>query len=168
MEIVGAARTLLEHVGWDELSMRTLGEQLGIRAPSLYKHFAGKDALRTVLVGVALAESGVRLHSVVSDGGGVTDLLSAYRDQAHANPNMYRLATTGRLPRADLPPGLEDWSGAPFFLVTGDPHVARALWSMAHGMTILELDQRYPGGRAPDESWRAAADLFAVRLGERG
>jgi AcrR family transcriptional regulator len=145
--------------------MRALGDQLGIKAPSLYKHFISKDALRAALAGTALAESGVGLHSVVDAGGGVVELLDAYRQQAHANPHLYRLATTGRLPRADLPAGLEEWSGAPFFLVTGeDPHLAQALWSLAHGMTILELDQRYPSGSAPEESWQAAADLFTTRL----
>lgn len=165
LQIVEAARILLERDGWQTLSMRALGDQLGIKAPSLYKHFTSKDALRAALASIALAESGVRLHAAVSAGGGVAELLNAYRRQAHANPHLYRLATTGQLPRADLPAGLEEWSGAPFFLVTdGDPHLAQALWSLAHGVTILELDQRYPSGSAPDESWQAAADLFTARL----
>ena len=148
--------------------MRALGDQLGIKAPSLYKHFANKDALRAALTGVALAESGAALHSVISAGGGVAELLIAYRQQAHANPHLYRLATTGPLLRANLPPGLEAWSGTPFFLVAeGDPHIAQALWSTAHGMSILELDQRYPTGHAPDESWQAAADIFDTRLGKQ-
>lgn len=165
MQIVDAARMLLERDGWAALSMRALAHQLGIKAPSLYKHFDSKDALRVALAGIALAESGARLHAVMDGGGGVPELLTAYRQQAHAHPHLYRLATTGPLPRADLPDGLEDWSGAPFFLATGgDPHLAQALWSLAHGMTILELDQRYPSGSAPDESWHAAATLFTTPL----
>lgn len=164
-QIVDAARMLLERDGWAALSMRALGNQLGIKAPSLYKHFDNKDALRAALGGIALAESGARLHAVIDAGGGVPELLTAYRQQAHAHPHLYRLATTGPLPRADLPAGLEDWSGAPFLLATGgDPHLAQALWSLAHGMTILELDQRYPTGSAPDESWHAAAALFTTAL----
>lgn len=165
MQIVDAARMLLERDGWAALSMRALAHQLGIKAPSLYKHFDSKDALRVALAGIALAESGARLHAVMDGGGGVPELLTAYRQRAHAHPHLYRLATTGPLPRADLPDGLEDWSGAPFFLATGgDPHLAQALWSLAHGMTILELDQRYPSGSAPDESWHAAATLFTTPL----
>lgn len=164
-QIVDAARESLEHDGWDGLSMRALGEKVGIKAPSLYKHFSGKNALRVTLAGVALAESGVRLHSVIAAGGGIPELLVAYRRQAHRTPHLYRLATTGTLPRSQLPPGLEDWSGEPFFLATdGDPYLAQALWSLAHGMTILELDGRYPTGRAPDETWRAAAELFTSRV----
>lgn len=167
-QIVSAARELLEHAGWDGLSMRALGKRVGIKAPSLYKHFSDKDALRAALAGVALAESGAHLHGVVAAGGGIAELLMAYRYQAHRIPHLYRLATSGTLPRAQLPPGLEDWSGAPFFLVTGgEPHLAQALWSLAHGMTILELDHRYPTGRAPDQTWRAAAALFSGRIAAR-
>lgn len=165
---MAAARELLERDGWDGVTMRALGERLGIRAPSLYKHVAGKDALGAALLAVALVEHGVALHSVVAAGGGVGELLRAYRRHAHRNPHLYRLATNGPLPRAQLPPGLEDWSGEPFFLVTGDPHLAQALWSLAHGMTILELDERYPTRRAPEQTWQAAADLFVARLGRNG
>lgn len=160
-QIVAAARDLVERDGWDGLSMRALGDRVGMRAPSLYKHVAGRDALRTALIGVVLAESGALLHSVVADGGGIAGLLDAYRRQAHRVPNLYRLATSGTLPRSELPAGLEEWSGAPFFLVCdGDPYRAQALWSLAHGMVILELDRRYPTGRAPDETWQAAAAMF--------
>lgn len=166
-QIVDAARTLLERHGWQDLSMRALGQQLGIQAPSLYKHFASKDELRAALAGIALAETGARLHSVVAAGGGVTELLAAYRQQAHAHPHLYRLATTGPLLRSGLPDGLEGWSGAPFFIVTGtNPHLAQALWSLAHGMAILELDQRYPSGSAPEKTWQAAAALFTIEPGE--
>lgn len=165
-QILKAARELLERDGWEGLSMRALGERVGVKAPSLYKHFSSKNALRAALAAEALAESGTRLHGVLAAGGGVADLLMAYRDEAHRNPHLYRLATAGTLPRDELPPGLEEWAGEPFFLVMGgDPHLAQALWSVVHGMTILELDQRYPTGRAPDQTWQAAAALFAGAIG---
>ncbi|HEY2665754.1 MAG TPA: TetR family transcriptional regulator, partial [Actinomycetota bacterium] len=43
-QIVATARLLLEREGPEALTMRRLGEELGIRAPSLYKHLAGKKA----------------------------------------------------------------------------------------------------------------------------
>ena len=67
---------------------------------------------------------------------------------AHESPHLYRLATGGELARDLLPPGLEEWSGTPFFTVTGDPHLAQALWSTAHGLVVLELDRRYPAARS--------------------
>lgn len=156
-QIVDAARGLLEREGWDRVTMRDLADEVGIRAPSLYKHFANKDAVKAVLVGVALAESGAALRPVTD----VASLLAAYRAIARAHPDLYRLATVGPLDRDALPAGLEEWSGAPFFEVTGDPHAAQALWAAAHGMAILEIDGRFPTGTAPDETWAELASKFA-------
>ena len=94
-------------------------------------------------------------------------LLTTYRDVARAHPNLYRLATVGRLRRDDLVPGLEDWAGAPFFLVAGDPYLAQAMWSAAHGMVILELDGRYPPDSDLDRTWREAAAAFAAAITAR-
>jgi len=45
-QIVATARLLLEREGPEALTMRRLGEELGIRAPSLYKHLTGKRPSR--------------------------------------------------------------------------------------------------------------------------
>ncbi|WP_161499512.1 TetR/AcrR family transcriptional regulator [Tsukamurella tyrosinosolvens] len=155
-QIVETARALLERDGWERITMRDLADEVGIRAPSLYKHFASKDAVKSALVGVALAESGAALRPVTD----VAALLRDYRAVARSNPNLYRLATVGPLDREALPGGLEEWSGAPFFEVTGDEHAAQALWAAAHGMAILEIDGRFPTGAAPDETWDELARRF--------
>ena len=87
-------------------------------------------------------------------------MLRAYRRQGTEQPNLYRLATAGTLPRDELSPGLEDWAGEPFFLVTHDPNLAQALWSFAHGMVILEIDGRYPADSDLDRTWAAGAAAF--------
>ncbi|SDI16390.1 WHG domain-containing protein [Sinosporangium album] len=91
----------------------------------------------------------------------IETLLSAYRHHALANPALYRLATSGPLPRKRLAPGLEEWAGSPFFLAVGEPHLAQALWSFAHGMVILELDGRYPEGSDLDRTWAEGARAFS-------
>jgi AcrR family transcriptional regulator len=167
-EIIAAARVLLEREGRDALTMRRLGQALGIRAPSIYKHLPGKHAVEVALIEAGLAEMGEALHRTVSDPqappgtGAVARLLAVYRTEALARPNLYRLATSGQLPRADLTPGLEDWAGQPWLLAAGDPVLAQAMWSFAHGMVILELDHRYPDGSDLDQTWRAGAEAFAV------
>jgi AcrR family transcriptional regulator len=161
-EIVAAAGRLLESEGPEALTMRRLGDALGIRAPSIYKHFPGKHAVEVALIVEALTDIGHVLRQAVEPGaaGAVAHLLAAYRDQALRHPNLYRLATNGPLPREELPEGLEDWAGHPFFAVTGDPFVAQALWSFAHGMVMLELDDRYPATSELDRTWKAGADAF--------
>ena len=159
---------LLESEGRDALTMRRLGQALGIRAPSIYKHLPGKHAVEVALIEAGLAERGEALHQAVTDqqaapgAGAVAGLLAVYRAEALARPNLYRLATSGQLPRGELTPGLEDWAGQPWLLTAGDPFLAQAMWSFAHGMVILELDRRYPDGSDLDRTWRAGADAFTL------
>jgi AcrR family transcriptional regulator len=169
-EIVGAARALLETEGPEALTMRRIGDALGIRAPSIYKHLPGKRSVELALIGTALAEIGEILHQAAGPVGidSIARLLAAYRAHALRHPNLYRLATRGRLPRGELPDGLEEWAGQPFFTVTGDPFVAQALWSFAHGMVILELDQRYPDGSELDRTWKAGAEAFGAASNHQG
>ena len=60
--VVAAAHTVLERDGIDGLTMHAVAGELGIKAPSLYKHVAGKGAIELGLVAVALAEIGQALH----------------------------------------------------------------------------------------------------------
>jgi AcrR family transcriptional regulator len=163
-QIIDAARVLLEEVGSDGLTMRRLAGELGIKAPSLYKHFTGRPALELALAEAGLHETGVALHAAVASAkdGPVTALLRAYRACGRANPQLYRLITSDTFPRADLLPGLEAWSGEPFFLAMGEPYLAQALWSFAHGTLILELDHRFLEGSDLDLTWRAGAEAFAA------
>jgi AcrR family transcriptional regulator len=166
-QIIDTARALLEAVGSDGLTMRRLADELGIRAPSLYKHINGRPALELALAETGLDETGLALHAAVagSNGDPVSDLLGAYRAMGLANPELYRLITASSFPRAGLLPGLEAWAGEPFFLAVGEPYLAQALWSFAHGTLILELDRRFLDGSDLDRTWHAGTEAFtAARL----
>lgn len=165
-EVVAAARLVLERDGAGGLTMRSVADELGIRAPSLYKHVAGKGTIVVMLIEAALREMGESLHAALrrpGRDGAVAALLRAYRRHALAHPNLYRLATAGPLARGELEPGLEDWAGEPFLLVTGDANRAQALWAFTHGMVILELDGRFPDGSDLDLTWARGAASFAGR-----
>jgi len=172
-DIVAAAHRILEAEGMAALTMRRLGVETGMRAPSIYKHFPDKASVELALIDEGLAGVGQVLHAAVEEADvedarsaePVRALLTAYRSHALAHPNLYRLATAGPLDRARLTPGLEDWAGEPFFLATGDPARAQALWSAAHGMVILELDGRYPAGSDLDATWEAAIGAFGPGAG---
>lgn len=147
--------------------MRRLADDLGMKAPSLYKHFPDKAALLAAIIEGALTEMGTALHRALARPGRrgtIAAMLSAYRQQAVDHPNLYRLATAGRLPRHLLPAGLEEWAGEPFFLVAGEPDRAQALWAFAHGMVILEIDGRFPEGSDLDHTWKAGATAFTQRM----
>lgn len=166
-QIIETARVLLEAVGSDGLTMRRLAAELGIRAPSLYKHIDGRPALELALAEIGLDEIGLALHPAVpsSTGDPVSELLGAYRAMGLANPELYRLITASSFPRAELLPGLEAWAGEPFFLAMGEPYLAQALWSFAHGTLMLELDRRFLDGSDLDRTWHAGSKVFsAARL----
>ena len=143
--------------------MRRLGHETGMRAPSIYKHFPDKASVELALIEEGLVDVGDALHAAVrlsGPEGPVRALLTAYRAHALAHPNLYRLATGGPLARDRLTAGLEEWAGEPFFLATGEPALAQAMWSYAHGMVILELDGRYPDGSDLDATWEAGTAAF--------
>jgi AcrR family transcriptional regulator len=133
-----------------------------MQAPSIYKHFPNKADLELGLVEAAMAEIGVVLHEAAAGGtrGAIARVLQAYRVYCVAHPELYRLATASRLRREAMTPGLEDWAGEPFFLVTSDEHTAQALWAFAHGMVILEIDDRFPPDSRLDRTWKAGAEAF--------
>ena len=91
-------------------------------------------------------------------GGGLAALAAAYRRFALEHPHLYRLMNNGPLPREHLPPGLEERTAAPVLRVAGSR--ARALWAFAHGMVMLELDQRFPPDADLDAAWEAGITAF--------
>lgn len=157
-EIVAAARELLEAEGPGALTMRALAERLGIRAPSLYAHFAGKEGLEAAIAATSFEEAGAAM-------AGARDLASlgrAYRTFALAHPDVYRMVNDRPLPRALLPEGLEARTAGPLLaLCGGDGDVARAAWAFAHGMVMLELAGRFPEGADLDAAWAAGMGAFA-------
>jgi AcrR family transcriptional regulator len=169
-EIVAAARSILEEGGEDALTMRRVADELGIQAPSLYKHFASKGELELALLTDAMVEIGEASHHAIHSGGdgpALRPLLETYRGYSLSHPHLYRLATAGPLVRDGLPAGLEEWAGNPWYVVTGDPYLAQALWSFAHGMVVLELDGRYPPGSDLGATWAAGAEAFEVLAAHR-
>ncbi len=166
VEIVATARHILEHDGPTALTMRRIADAMGIQAPSLYKHFPSKNTVEMALIEEALFEFGEVSHRALHESTPdtvIVDLLATYRRYCLGHSNLYRLCTTGYLDRDRLPAGLEEWAGNPWFVATGDPSVAQALWSFAHGMLILEMDDRYPPGSDLDLTWRAGAAAFDLQ-----
>jgi len=161
-EIVVAARELLEDEGPDALSMRRLGERLGIRAPSIYKHLPDKQALENALISAGFEEQAELFEVAVAGAGDpVAAIARAYRDFAHRHPHLYRLMTERPLDRANLVPGAEERAALPLYEAFGrNRDLARAAWAFAHGMTILELNDRFPPGADLDAAWEQGIDAL--------
>ena len=118
------------------------------------------------LVSEGFEEWAERAEQAIEDPGEpVAALGRAYRDFARAHPHMYRLMTERPLARELLTPGVEERAAQPVVRAAGgDPDLARALWAFAHGMTVLELNERFPAGADLDAAWREG--LRALRASE--
>lgn len=161
-QIVAAARRLVEEEGLQALSMRRLGDRLGIRAPSIYKHLPDKAALENALISAAFEEQAAVFEAALAgEADPVSALAGAYREYARRHPQMYRLMTERPLDRARLTPGVEERAARPVVqAVGGDRDLARAMWAFAHGMTILELNDRFPPDADLDAAWQRGLAAF--------
>jgi AcrR family transcriptional regulator len=164
-EIVAVARQILEEEGPAALSMRHIADRLGIRAPSIYKHLADKEALEAALISAGFEEATELFEAAVGDGDDpLMSLAAAYRDFARRHPHLYRLMTGRPLRRDLLTPGVEERAGQPVLEASGgDEATARAAWAFAHGMTILELNGRFPPHADIDAAWRRGVEAFRSR-----
>jgi AcrR family transcriptional regulator len=161
--IVSAARQILEREGPNGLTMRRLGDAVGIRAPSLYKHFPDKAAVEIALINDGFEQIAERFEAALTNGeDSLVQLALAYRVFARSHPHLYRLMTAGPMPREHLRPGVEARAAAPIVQAVGDPDLARAVWAFAHGMVILELDGRFPADANVEAAWAAGLAAFGA------
>ncbi len=172
-QIVAAARELLEDEGVDGISMRRLGQRLGMKAPSLYKHFPSKEALEATLISIGFEEQAELFQAALEHSPEpLTAMGDAYRAYARRNPQLYRLMYDRPLNRSLLVAGTEEAAAAPSFQAAGDDEdLARAAWGFAHGMTIFELNSRFSEGADLDAAWRrgiAALQAAADQRRRRG
>ncbi len=131
-QILDAAARILEREGREGLTMRRLGAELGIRAPSLYKHLAGKEEVEA-----ALAAEG--WGSLAAEADGVLQPLAAYRSFARRNRRLYALM-------AERPPARPP---------VGD----LVLFAFAHGLALLDLAGA-PAAEI-DWAWREGAEAYS-------
>ena len=164
LQIVDAARRLLEEQGPGALSMRNVAAEIGIRAPSLYEHVADKRALESAIIAVGLTEQGETLAAATAEPGDpLAATADAWRRWALAHPHVYRLIYVRDLDREDpAVANAERTARIPMReLCGGDVVAARVIWAFAHGMVQLELSDRFPPGADVEELW--ARGLTALR-----
>ena len=92
--------------------MRRLAADLGMKAPSLYKHFPDKESLELELIILGFEESAAAFEAALATQprSQIEALGTAYRGFARAHPHIYRLMTDRPLPRDGCPWG---WSTGP-------------------------------------------------------
>jgi AcrR family transcriptional regulator len=162
-EILAAARELLaEAQDVDAVSVRAVADRVGVSTPSLYLHFADKQALIDAVCEAVFAELDARMQEAASRTEDAFDGLRlrglAYAEFALANPEQYRIAMMRvHAPGVDSAPfSAEDIVAGPtyhhlieaveacvdigvFAPGTDAQMVATSLWAAAHGAVSLCL-----------------------------
>jgi len=155
-QILESARHIIEQEGLDELSLAHLATNLGIKAPSLYKHFASKGDLLKALITVTLVELVAVMSQVdntLTPRARLLEMARKYRIFAHAHPTLYSLAFAHIMPNTRPDPTLLEQLALPlqasFAALVGDEKALvglRGAWALLHGFVMLELNEQFQRG----------------------
>ena len=160
-EILDAATQLLLETGCaKDVSIRAVAQRVGITPPSIYLHFADKDALLDAVCARYFEQLDERMQRAALDQPTILDALRAqglaYVRFATGTPELYRIATMGRghsgsdvdatlatsafVHMRDSVQALMDAG----IYARGDPTAAALeVWSAAHGVAALLIAKPY-------------------------
>ncbi len=155
-EIIEAATALLIAHGSEEaVSIRAIAEAVGVTPPSIYLHFADKDALIVAVCDAQFREIDRLMEEVAATA---TDPVDEVRKRGEAyvrfglhNPEQYRVLFIGKA-RAASPDELQQRAALQHMveavqrcldagLMVGDDAflITLSLWAAVHGITSLML-----------------------------
>lgn len=169
-QIVECSRRLIEEGHGDEFTMRRLAEELGMRAPSLYKHFPDKESITNALYVdylTGLAEALEAALAATTDDQAIGRLVRAYRGYSLDNAEVYRFVHYLPYPREQAAEALRR-NRRVWLTAAGDSDLAMAVYAFARGMVDMEIHSLYPLGLSPEPAYEIGVDAFvrnAQRLG---
>ena len=178
-----ALRTIQTH-GVEHLTLRTVGESLGVSRSALYRHFADKQALLATV-----GTEGFRtLRQVLADAWarsgrgrvGFEAMARAYVQFAVTHPSHYRVMFGGFIESAAKDDQFVAEADAAFQVLVDalveqqndgdirrdDPVLmARFLWALVHGTAMLVIDGQLPEAvqREALEQYSAERSYAAIR-----
>jgi AcrR family transcriptional regulator len=160
-EILDAATDLLLETGHAKaVSIRSVAQRVGVTPPSIYLHFADKDALLDAVCARYFEKLDEEMQRVAAGQPSAIDVLRAqglaYVRFATETPELYRIATMGEgRPGSDVDVTLNSSAflhmrGSIEALIAegiyppGDPTMlALELWTAAHGVAAMLISRPY-------------------------
>lgn len=150
-EIVSAAARLLETGGVAAVTMQAVAQDVGVKAPSLYKRVRDRETLLGLVGGAAADELTQRLDAA----SGIEELLIVFRRFAHERPEAFRLLFSAGVDADKLAA-----TSAPVLRATaaavGADHAldaARLLTAWATGFVTMELAGAFRLGGDLDDAY---------------
>jgi AcrR family transcriptional regulator len=174
-DAITIARDLIEADGVDGVSLARLAAALGIKAPSLYKHFADKDALlreiNTLTWRGLTTAMGAACDGADSPPACLSAMASAYRAYALAHPTIYALAFDSNAPATTPDPSTLEALALPLQgvvaeMVGEDESLAalRGFWALVHGFVVLEIGGKFQRGGSLEAAYHAAVAAYLSGL----
>jgi AcrR family transcriptional regulator len=175
--ILSAARAILEEDGLDAVTMARVGERVGVRGPSLYKHVPNRAALIRAVADAVTADLGRTLAHAMSGDDPATELrklATRYRRFVHANPNAYGLLFAHLPPELQADPTAAAEVGRPIVntmvRLVGEPDAlaaARTVVAWAHGFVSMELAGAFRLGGDVDAAYETGIELILAGVSGR-
>lgn len=163
--ITAAGGAILEDRGLAGLTMQAVAQAVGVKAPSLYKHVADRDAL----VGLITDSAALGLAAQLTGGDGLPGLARGLRAWAKDHPESYRLVFSG-LGSAEVAAA----AGAPVLAaareLVGEQDAlsaARLITAWATGFISMELAGAFQMGGDVDDAFDFALDRLTAALSGR-
>ena len=158
--LIHEAALMLKAEGESAMTIRALGEKLGVSRTAMYRHFKDKNMLRCAVATdgfIQLAESlkKSKLKKKNKPLDGFRNVMEAYVLYATQNPEYYRLmfaeSIISQSSSADLNAAatqalnealdvIKECQDAGLIKKTDPQSLTNVLWSMLHGVSMLLLD----------------------------
>jgi AcrR family transcriptional regulator len=179
-----AVRTIQDD-GAPALTLRAVGARLGVSRTALYRHFADKSALLNAVSEEGFRRLGDALERAWADAGGgipgFEEMGRAYVQFALDNPSHYRVMFGVWNSREHHEPELRA-AGTRAFQLLVDAlaalqrdgvarrdetavAVARYVWAVVHGISMLGIDGRLPDGQEGPGGVRDVTSFAVRRIG---
>lgn len=170
--ILETARALIERAGVESLSLAQLASELGIKAPSLYRHIASKNALLKAVIEQTYMNL-FRTYDEAFESASndpkdqLLRIAQAHRGFVQTNPNTYMLAFTTQNPELRTNPDI--LLDRAVFLqqiiaqISGqeNSHPAlRGLLAIVHGYVMLELNEQLQRGGDLSATFDAVVNAY--------
>jgi AcrR family transcriptional regulator len=150
-QIVRAARTVAEREGWDAVTMRRLGTELGATQPVIYSAFpGGRQALIDAVALGGFEAIAVALEAVPPEPLARMRAYVAFAtDQPHVYEAMFSMPSGLTFGSGDGPDPLRRAFAAVEAAFPGaDGTEAEVAWATVHGLASLEISDRLPQERS--------------------